>query len=82
MSTKTISLSLEAYERLRRARRRPNESFSAVVMRAQWADEPVEGVQYLKMVRERGPLYSTDELSDVEEAKRSDSPPSDKWQTS
>ena len=82
MATKTISLTLEAYERLRRARRRPNESFSAVVMRARWADEPTEAADYLRMVRERGPLYTTDELRAVEDAKESDSPPSDKWQTS
>ena len=69
MPTKTISLTLEAYERLRRARRRPNESFSSVVMRARWADEPVEGAEYLRIVRERGPLYSADELKTVEEAK-------------
>ena len=82
MSTKTISLTFEAYQRLRRARRRPNESFSSVVMRARWADEPVDGAEYLRMVRERGPLYSVDELKAVEEAKESDIPPSDKWQTS
>ena len=82
MTTKTISLTLEAYERLRRARRRPNESFSSVVMRARWADEPVEAAEYVRMVRERGPLYSADELKAVEEAKESDSPPSNKWQTS
>jgi|YelNatPaOPRAMG01_1025707.scaffolds.fasta_scaffold05916_5 hypothetical protein len=36
MAVKTISLELDAYERLRRARLRPNESFSSVVRRAQW----------------------------------------------
>jgi len=82
MSSKTISLSVEAYERLRRARRRPSESFSAVVMRARWADEPIVAADYLRTVRERGPLYTTDELNAVEDAKTADSPPSDKWQTS
>jgi hypothetical protein len=82
MATKTISLTIEAYERLRRARRRPNESFSAVVLRARWADDPVVGAEYMRMVRERGPLYTTDELKAVEDAKESDGPPSDKWQTS
>lgn len=82
MASKTISLSLAAYERLRRARRRPGESFSAVVMRAHWADEPVLGADYLRMVRERGPLYSVDELEAIEDAKAADLPPSDKWQTS
>ena len=35
MATKTIALRLEAYERLKRARRTPTESFSDVVMRAE-----------------------------------------------
>lgn len=35
MATKTISLKLEAYEKLRAARRSPDESFSEVVMRAE-----------------------------------------------
>lgn len=81
MASKTISLSIEAYERLRRARRRPNESFSSVVMRARWSDEPVLAGQYLRMVRERGPSYSPGELDKVEEARSTDLPPDDKWRT-
>lgn len=38
MATKTISLELDAYERLRRAKRSPRESFSGVVRRAIWRD--------------------------------------------
>ena len=41
MATKTISLRVEAYERLRRARLHPNESFSEVVMRAVWQEAPI-----------------------------------------
>lgn len=81
MATKTISLTIAAYERLRRARRRPNESFSEVVMRAHWSEEPITGAEYLRMVRERGPLYTADELQSVEDLTATDSPPSDKWQT-
>ena len=81
MPSKTISLSVEAYEKLRRARRRPNESFSSVVMRARWSEEPVLAEQYVRLVRERGPLYSPSELDKVEEAKAADLPPEDKWQT-
>jgi predicted CopG family antitoxin len=36
--TKTISIDLEAYERLRRARRSRSESFSMVIKRATWKD--------------------------------------------
>jgi len=47
MATKTISLDLEAYERLVRARQRSNESFSNVVKRAIWADETRTGRAFL-----------------------------------
>ena len=40
MAVKTISLELDAYEKLRRAKRSPRESFSSVVRRARWEDEP------------------------------------------
>jgi hypothetical protein len=36
MSTKTISIDLEAYERLSRARLSPKDSFSRVIKRARW----------------------------------------------
>jgi len=81
MGTKTISLRDEAYERLRRARRRPGESFSDVVMRAEWPDAPLTAGAYLDLVRERGPLYTAAQLDRVEEVSATDSPPRDKWQT-
>jgi hypothetical protein len=81
MGTKTISLRDEAYERLRRARRKPGESFSDVVMRAVWPDAPLTAGTYLDLVRERGPVYSADELERVEEVSASDQPPPDKWPT-
>ena len=40
MATKTISLELDAYERLRRFKISPRESFSQVVRRAVWTDAP------------------------------------------
>lgn len=39
MPTKTISLELDAYERLAAARHRPRESFSSVVRRARWDED-------------------------------------------
>lgn len=77
--TKTISLRDEAYERLKRARLNPSESFSDVVMRAKWEGRPLTAGEYLRFVRERGPLYTMDELSAIEEAKSLDQPPTDKW---
>mgnify|MGYP001814536531 FL=1 len=81
MATKTISLRVEAYERLRRARAHPGESFSDVVMRAHWTDEPITGRELLRTVHERGPLYTRDELRAVEEVSETDSMPDEKWPT-
>jgi predicted CopG family antitoxin len=79
MATKTISLKLEAYERLVRARLHPGESFSAVVMRAEWPQRPTTAEEYLDRVRERGSVYEPVDLSDIEELKAADRPPDDKW---
>jgi len=55
MATKTISLSLDAYERLRAARQHPRESFSSVLRRARWDEEgtPVTGAEVLHYYRTR-----------------------------
>jgi hypothetical protein len=58
MATKTISLELDAYERLRKAKRSDRESFSEVVRRARWDDAASTGPQilaYLSDVRRRHP---------------------------
>lgn len=80
MSTKTISLRLEAYERLRQAKRGTSESFSDVVMRATWPETPLIAESFLAMVRERGPVYGAAELDGIDEAGAADAPPVDKWQ--
>jgi predicted CopG family antitoxin len=77
MSTKTISLKLEAYERLRAARRYPSESFSEVVLRATWPEDTVTGRDLL--ARRRGPRFSEAELDSVDAVNRRDAPPEDKW---
>jgi hypothetical protein len=79
MATKTISVRLEAYERLKRAKRDSSESFSDVIMRARWETEPVTAAGYLRLVRERGPLYLAKELAGVDDLKKKDRPPKDKW---
>jgi len=78
MATKTISLDLEAYERLRRARIRPDESFSRVIKRAHWEAPSSTGAALLEL------LEGTDPLPDVvferlEKAQLEDTPPSDPW---
>jgi hypothetical protein len=79
MGTRTISLRDEAYERLRRAKRSPGESFSDVVMRAEWPDQELSAGAFLRLVRERGPTYTPDELDQVDAANAADQPPADKW---
>jgi len=51
MATKTISLELDAYEKLRRAKRRPSESFSAVVRRAVFPGQPYKAAELLEVLR-------------------------------
>ncbi len=79
MSTKTISLKLEAYERLRRARRYPEESFSEVILRAVWPGQTLTGAELLRVIKERGASFGERSLGRLEEAKRDDRPPNDKW---
>ena len=79
MATKTISLRVEAYEKLRRARTRPSESFSDVVMRARWDDQTVTGAELLDLLRERGPLYDDAELDVIDRMKSEGKAPVDKW---
>lgn len=78
MPTKTISLRLEAYERLRRAKL-PGESFSDVVMRARWPEGALTAREYLTHVRERGPLFGEPGLDEVEALSAADAPPAEKW---
>ena len=79
MATKTISLRLEAYEKLRRARRFAGESFSEVVLRASWPEETVTGGELLERSRAHGPFFSAEGLERIERLKAADRPPEDKW---
>lgn len=79
MATKTISLKIEAYDRLRQARRHPDESFSDVVMRAAWPELGITARELREVYRAEGPVLGADALDRVEEALRTDRPPEDKW---
>jgi hypothetical protein len=79
MSTKTISLKLEAYERLRAARRHPDESFSDVVLRARWPGDTITARELRALATSRGARLSGDELDRIDAAKRAEPPAEDKW---
>ncbi len=79
MSVKTISLKLEAYERLRAAKRYPSESFSQVVLRASWPEDTITARELLARARARGARFSEADLDRVDALKRRDAPPEDKW---
>jgi hypothetical protein len=69
MATKTISLKVEAWERLRRARRSPTESYSEVVMRAQWPEMGITGGELLGVYLSEGPHFTAealDRMSDLD----------------
>jgi hypothetical protein len=75
MATKTITLELDAYEKLRKAKRSERESFSEVVRRARWEDAASTGPQvlaYLSDVRRRYPdsFLSDDVLDRILERAR------------
>jgi hypothetical protein len=79
MSSKTISLKREAYDRLRGARRYPSESFSEVVLRATWPEDTITGRELAARVRRNSPWLSAAELDAVESAMRTDLPPEEPW---
>ena len=80
MATKTISLLIEAYDRLRRAKK-PGESFSDVVMRARWNDQAITAGELLRQRRSTGPRLPDEVLDRIEELRCGDLPPDDKWRT-
>jgi hypothetical protein len=78
MATKTISIDIAAYERLRRARLRPTESFSQVIKRGRW-DAPLStGAALLEALR-AAPVPSQKTLDRLESAQAADLPPADPW---
>ena len=81
MAIKTVSLKIEAYERLRTARRYPGESFSEVILRARWPEDTITGEGLLRRCRDRGAWFTEAELSALEAAKAADRLAEDKWAT-
>jgi hypothetical protein len=78
MATKTITLELDAYEKLRTAKK-PGESFTEVVRRAEFADAPLTGANLLAYLASGGSGVSERYLDAVEEAAKHDPIPDDPW---
>ncbi len=78
MATKTITVDLEAYERLRRARLTPDESFSQVIKRAHWHDAPKTAAELLSAL-ERAPTLDPAALDQLDKGTGADAPPEDPW---
>lgn len=79
MATKTISIDMEAYERLRRARRTRTESFSKVIKRAVWPAPPHTAGALLAAL-EGAPVLTEGAIRRLEESQGADRPPEDPWQ--
>jgi len=78
MATKTISIDLEAYERLRRARKSEKESFSQVIRRAEWRTNETACRDLLSVVESMEPL-GEDVIEALERGQEEDRPPRSKW---
>lgn len=78
MATKTITLELDAYEKLRLAKK-AGESFSAVVRRAEFMENPLTGDALLAYLRSGGSGVSERYLDAVEEAAKHDPAPDNPW---
>jgi len=78
MATKTITLELDAYEKLRAAKKN-GESFSEVVRRATFAEAPLTAGDLLAYIRSGGSGVSETYLQAVEKAIQHDPPPDNPW---
>lgn len=75
MPTKTISLEIDAYERLKSAKRSPRESFSEVVRRLPIPGHSLTAGALLKLQDERGTYLSEEDADSIDELNRNDNPP-------
>ena len=78
MAIKTISLELDAYEKLK-AMKHPGESFSSVVRRAVFPDAPASGAELFQYFSGGGGGISEAYLNAVEENLKHDPTAEDPW---
>ncbi len=79
MATKTISIDLKAYERLRQARQTPEESFSRVIHRAKWRPGQRSCGDLLDDLERKRLYISAKEIGRLERAQAQDTPPPSHW---
>ena len=78
MATKTITLELDAYEKLRAAKR-GRESFSSVVRRVVIPGASKSGAEVIAYLRSEGPFFREAELDAMEQAAAGDRPSENPW---
>jgi len=78
MATKTISIDMEAYRRLTRAKLSAKDSFSQVIRRAHW-DQQVKTCGSLLSALPHMPVADETVLARLEAAQCADAPPDAPW---
>jgi hypothetical protein len=78
MATKTITLELDAHDKLKAAKK-AGESFSEVVRRAMFTDAPLTGESLLAYYRAGGSGIGEHSLDAIEQAAKHDPVPDDVW---
>lgn len=74
MATKTITLEIDAYEKLLRAKRHSRESFTSVVRRLPILEEGISGRELIEGSATLG-FLSEEDLDVIDSVSRWDSPP-------
>ena len=82
MPTRTISVTLDAYDKLSRARRYPSESLTEVIMRATWPEDTITAAELLSRLDSGPAPFTADGLDAVDRAKAEQRAPENKWSSS
>ena len=84
MATKTITVEIEAYNKLVAARRTAKESFSQVIYRASWPKSGATGdaiLRHIDQLAADGKLLDDDSLAALDDLQQQDPPPEDRWRS-
>lgn len=78
MATKTITLELDAYDKLRAAKH-GRESFSSVVRRVIIPGKTRSGAEVIAYLKSEGPFFKEEELEAIETIADGDTAPHNPW---